>query len=132
VSYVVHIWQSPVPRDNDHAWEIIGQLCEEMDRGATTTPQALVQFVAQITARYPNSRDLPPEQRHDDEHRVWGQQVEADGPMLALGILSWWVSRVQPFVVETANRLGLVCYDMQCGGLHLPPDQSSEAEQPHD
>jgi hypothetical protein len=25
-------------------------------------------------------------------------------------------------VVQEANRLGLVCYDMQLGKLYLPPD----------
>jgi hypothetical protein len=32
---------------------------------------------------------------------------------------------VQPFVVEEANRLGLVCYDMQLGKLYQPAEPSA-------
>jgi hypothetical protein len=118
MSYVVHIWQSPTPRDSQHAWEIVERLSEE--RGAGGPPPALVQLVERITARYPNWADLPDDQL-DDEHIVWVDgRVQARGPLLVLGICSGWIERVQPFVVEEANRLGLVCFDMQLGKLYLP------------
>jgi hypothetical protein len=131
MSYVVHIWQSPVPRDEDDAWAIIDRLVKEGDGGIIPTPPALDRFIARITARYPNWGDLPPDEL-DDERTVWTDgQIGASGPLLVLGICSHWVDRVQPIVVQEANRLGLVCYDMQEGRIYGPLKGLGDARPGH-
>ena len=115
MSYVIHIWQSPVPRDLDHAWEIIEQLGADQEAGGNSIPPALVRLVDRITARYPNWGNLPDDEL-DDERQVWTDGVvKANGPLLALGISTDWLDQALPFVLEEASRLGLFCYDMQLG-----------------
>src|SRR5262249_56602971 len=100
----------------------------ERDAGHSTPRRALVGLVERLVARPPNWADLPDDQQ-DDEHTVWVDgRLRAPGPLLVLGITWGWCDRVQPFVVEEANRLGLVCYDMQLGKLYQPAEPGSAAD----
>jgi hypothetical protein len=119
MSYVVHIWQAPVPTNESQAWEIIEQL--EAEQGRCTTPglPTIVEFLKRITSRYPDLMDIPDEQV--DDLGVWtdGPMI-ASGPIEIVGIVRDRVDEVQPFVISVANELGLVCYDMQINKLYLP------------
>ena len=112
--------------DRESAWGTIQRITGLRGRGRGATPPALARLVEGILARYPNWADLPDELL-DDEHQVWSDgRIRADGPLLVLGICRAWVERVQPFVVSEANRLGLVCYDMQLGQVYLPAASDAE------
>lgn len=120
MSYVIHVWVAPVPHDPESAWEIVQRLAGLRGSSKGAPPPELVRFVERILARYPNWADLPDELL-DDEHQVWADgRLRVDGPLLVLGICRAWVERAQPFVVAEANRLGLVCYDMQLGRVYPP------------
>jgi hypothetical protein len=116
MSYVLHVWQSPLPRNEGESWEIIKRLLREQDEGLRQTPPALPEFLRRITARYPDLMDIP-----DDEDGVWSDgPMQAEGPIEIVGIRPSCVDEVQPFVVAQAVTLGLACYDMQIGRLYLP------------
>ena len=118
MSYVVHVWQSPVPRDANSAWNVICELVAERDRNPDALP-ILREFITRITGRYPDFMDLS--DGEIDEKGVWTDgPIEPSGAIEIIGIRTQFVDEVQPFVVQEANLLGLVCYDMQIGRLYLP------------
>jgi hypothetical protein len=118
MSYVVHIIQPPVPADDDAAWELMWEVAERENQGAV--PQVFQDLITRLTQRYPCICDLPDDQADDG---VW-----TDGPLrnnatpniTILGIRAGNLRAVQPFVVSTANALGLVVFDMQLGKVYRP------------
>jgi len=117
MSYVIHIWEEPVPTSLEHASELVGQLIRA-PKAAEPNPK-YVEAAKRLTAKYPFGEDPGV----DPEGEVW-----SDGPLRprrgeriwGVGLLSQYVSEVQPFVVSVSNQLGLVVYDMQLGKAYLP------------
>ena len=114
MSYVIHIWEEPIPTSLEHAGELIAELIRA-PKTAEPNPK-YVEAAERLTAKYPFEQDLGV----DPEGEVW-----SDGPLMprrgdriwGVGLLSQSASEVQPFVVTVANQLGLVVYDMQ---IHPP------------
>jgi len=117
MSYVIHIWEEPIPTSLEHAGELIAELIRA-PKTAEPNPK-YVEAAERLTAKYPFEQDLGV----DPEGEVW-----SDGPLMprrgdriwGVGLLSQSASEVQPFVVTVANQLGLVVYDMQIGRAYLP------------
>ena len=117
MSYVIHIWEEPIPTSLEHAGELIAELIRA-PKTAEPNPK-YVEAAERLTAKYPFEQDLGV----DPEGEVW-----SDGPLMprrggriwGVGLLSQYASEVQPFVVTVANQLGLVVYAMQIGRAYLP------------
>src|SRR5262245_55787430 len=111
MSYDLSILRAPVPDDDAAAWKLMYEIAEAQPEGEV--PQVFHQLIDRLTKRYPCICDLP-----DDEvdNGVW-----SDGPLrnnathaiTELGIGFSRVEEAQPFVVQTANDLGLVVFDPQ-------------------
>jgi hypothetical protein len=126
MSYSVHIWEVPVPSSLDEATQIIfrqssnsaSEVETDVSSAQVEQPGTSPTFIAlaeRLTARYP----------FDDENFAdcaWNEDpldgVSASG-IWVLGINSD-IFEVQPFIVSTANQLGLCVYDMQEGKAYLP------------
>jgi hypothetical protein len=116
MSYTVAICVPPVPNDDRTAWR---QLDGRIERTGPV-PEAFQEFLARLTARYPCICDLPEDQIDDG---VW-----SDGPLRnnlgheasVLGMVYSRVEEVLPFLIETANALGLVVFDWQTNRIHRP------------
>ena len=117
MGYVIHIWEEPVPTSLEHADELVGELIRA-PKTAVPNPKN-VEAAARLTAKYPFEEDP----WADPEGEVW-----SDGPLTprrgeriwSVGVLSQYLSEVQPFVVSVSNQLGLIVYDMQLGKAYLP------------
>jgi len=114
MSFVIHFWETPLPRSVAEAESILGQLVRRTDR----VPQpALDSLVKALLDRYPRDIDS------DDEDPVWTDTLSGPRealPYESIGIATAHVDEVIPFTVKTANGLGLVVYEPQSGIVFLP------------
>jgi hypothetical protein len=108
MSYNVAICTPPVPADDKAAWEALDSLINEQG----TPPPVFRELHDALTARYPCICTLPDDKV--DEEGVW-----SDGPLwndfshraAVLGMIWSRVDEVLPFLVRTANSLGLIVFD---------------------
>jgi hypothetical protein len=131
MSYVIHIWQTPIPTSVLQADKICDRL---QDKEGRQNPR-FIELAKRLSQRYPCRSQMTGDE--DDEEGVWLDEP-LDGispnPVLALGIRSDYVMEVMPFVAETANALGLTVYDTQLGECYLPSGQvlTMPGQQPMD
>ena len=115
MSFVVHIWEYPAPRDSAEAELILETL--EGARGPQNP--RFIELAQRLTAEYPCITTL--DDAEAEERGVW-----SDGPLdgitesgvYGLGILSQHIDSVFPFVCDKANELGLNAYEMVSGSIH--------------
>lgn len=116
MSYIVHLWERPVPLGLAEALEVHARLAR---LGGTPHPR-LLGFVAGLTARHP---DIDTLDDADDSAGVWTDGPLANnvrGPLLSLGVQTHAIDTVVPWVVAEAQAHGLVVLDEQAAQLHLP------------
>jgi len=116
MSYNVAIVVPPMPFDDLAAWESVDGVIEQEG----PRPAVFQELHDRLTARYPCMCSVPEDQIDDT---VW-----SDGPLLnnfghraaVLGISYSRVEEVLPFLVETANVLGLVVFDWATESVYRP------------
>lgn len=114
MSYTIAICVPPVPESDEAAWKELDGLIEQQGE----VPAEFRTLIADLTSRYPCICDLPNDKIDDG---VW-----SDGPLrnnaghkaTVLGLAFSRADEVLPFVVATANRLGLVVFDWQTNRIH--------------
>ena len=116
MSYNVAICIPPVPEEDDVAWQAVDGMIDSPG----TPPPVFRHLHDLLTARYPCICTLP-----DDkvEEGVW-----SDGPLwndfgyraAVLGVIWSRVEEVLPFLVRTANSLGLVVFDWGGPTIYRP------------
>lgn len=114
MSYTVAICLPPVPAADAEAWTQVDALIDEEG----PVPPVFHELITRLTARYPCICDLPDDQVDDG---VW-----SDGPLrnnaghkaTMLGLVFSQVEEVLPFIIDTANDLGLVVMDGQTEQIH--------------
>jgi hypothetical protein len=107
MSYNVAIVISPVPTDDVEAWAAVDRLIRQQG----PRPAVFQELHDQLTARYPCMCSVPDDQI---DNTVW-----SDGPLInnflhRAAVLGMSYSRddeVLPFLIGTANALGLVVFD---------------------
>jgi len=124
VSYIVAIWEQPrtLPLPGDPA--SASALMEMLYRVHPGPNALLMEYVARITARFPNLGEC------DDAECVWSDgplSGDGDEAVLNLGLQGDKCHRAMPFLVETARALGLSVFDAQEGKAFFP-DGSSVGE----
>jgi hypothetical protein len=83
------------------------------------TPRVYLELIDRLTTKYACICDL-----EDENDAAWSDgplRNNAEPGMVILGLNPERVSEVLPFVVKTANDLGLVVFDEQEGRIHRPP-----------
>jgi hypothetical protein len=114
MSFNVAVVCSPVAVDDRRAWD---QLDEQVQ--APGEPDfRLTDFISALTMRYPCICELADE---EVDEGVW-----SDGPLhrnagnraAVLGIVYSKVYEVLPYLLETADRLGLTVFDFQNHTIH--------------
>jgi hypothetical protein len=114
MSYNVAVVIPPVSSDDTQAWATVDSLIEE--EGAR--PPVFQELHDRLTARYPCMCAVPEDEIDDT---VW-----SDGPLInnflhraaVLGMSYSRVDEVLPFLIETANGLGLVVFDWATETVH--------------
>lgn len=120
MSYSLLIVEPPVPATDAEAWAWI-EARQEREPGTGPVPSAYHELIDRLTARYPCPCDLPDNEVDD---AVWsdGPVRNNAGPLLTHLGISWpRVAEVTPFVVSTAQALGLTVFDPQDAQVHRPP-----------
>jgi hypothetical protein len=116
VSYDLAICTPPIPSRDNEAWEVLDGLLKTEG----PPPEALRELHDRLTAKYPCICTLSDD---DVDDGVW-----SDGPLwndfgnraAHIGIVYSRVGEVLPFVVKTANALGLVVFDWAGPSIHRP------------
>jgi hypothetical protein len=118
MSYVVQVWEQPVPTSVQDADRINSQLHGER---CAQNPK-FVELANRLMERYPG---LTLDDGESDEacEDVWTDGAldgQCDQPVYGLGVQTEHLDTALPFVFETAAALGLVVYDPQAGEVRLP------------
>ena len=119
MSAILYIWKTPVPKGSDSAIEA-EQIVEELLTKEGDFPQLYVDFINDLTLKYPDITELSDDEVDDSP---W-----SDGPLInnatpglcTLGLVWSGYEEAAPFVFETAKKHGLVAYDPQEGIVHFP------------
>jgi hypothetical protein len=114
MSYVLHLWEQPVPASLAEADQIHTRLSAER----TGQNPKFIELAKRLTERYPCMTSLD-----DDEDGAWSDgplDGKTDTPVYSLGVQIAMLHEVVPFVAATAIALGLVVYDTQAAEVHLP------------
>jgi hypothetical protein len=117
MSYNVAICTEPVPSKDEEAWHAVDSLIDAKGE----PPEVFKELHDRLTRRYPCICTL-----RDDRVDVDG--VWSDGPLwndfghraAVLGMVYSRVEEVLPFLVETANDLGLVVFDWSGPSIYRP------------
>jgi hypothetical protein len=119
MSYVLQIWESPIPSSVQEADEINDRL---QDLEGPQNPK-FIELAKRLTQRYPCITQLTGDEEEGYENGVWSVGP-VDGittnPVYGIGVSSDYLTEVLPFVTQTANALGLILYDTQAGQVNLP------------
>ena len=115
MSYVIQVWEQPVPAAFEDAEDILDRLFRE---GADKPSAKLDQLVKTLWARYPKDLET------DSNDPVWADTFSKDGreplKVETLAIATPHLDEMVPVVAKTATALGLVAYDPQYGTVYLP------------
>ncbi len=127
MSYTVDLIVSKLPSSNDEAWKHVEALRESYYEDKREKAPELLALHGVLTARYPCLCS------YADDDPCMDESPWADGPMIGnfaneMGMLAISFSRVEevvPFIVESANALGITVADGQTGDIHRPAGQPS-------
>lgn len=116
VSYNVAIVIPPIHACDSEAWDAVDALIE----AEGMRPSLFEDLHDKLTARYPCICDLPDDEIYEG---VW-----SDGPLIdnfghraaVLGISYSRVDEVLPFLIFTANAMGLAVFDWATAKIHRP------------
>ena len=116
MSYNVAICTEPIPANDEEAWRAIDSFIEAKGE----PPEVFRQLHDRLTRKYPCICTLSDE---DVDDGVW-----SDGPLwndfghraAVLGVVYSRVDEVLPFLVKTANDLGLVVFDWGGPRIYRP------------
>jgi hypothetical protein len=121
LSYNLAVVIPPISSNDGEAWKMLDALIDEQG----PTPSVFQELHDRLTAKYPCMCSVPDDQIDDT---VW-----SDGPLIdnfqhraaVLGMSYSRVDEVLPFIIETANALGLVVFDWATKSVHRPQSASA-------
>lgn len=117
MSYVLHLWEHPVPASVAEAEQIHTRLCAE--RAGQNLK--FIELATRLTGRYPCMTTLEDDDGIEEVARSDGPlDGETDSPVYSVGVQPAMLGKVVPFVAATAGAIGLIVYDMQAAEMHLP------------
>jgi hypothetical protein len=116
MSYNVAICTQPISVDDDSAWQALDGLIDSKG----PVPDVFKELYDRLTARYPCIYTLSGD---EIDNGVW-----SDGPLwydfghraAVLGMVYSSVSEALPFVVQSANALGLTVFDWGGPAIYRP------------
>lgn len=115
MSYIIHVWEHPVPTTAEQADAILDDLFK---RSAANPCRKLDDLLELLWDRYP--RDLA----SDRADPVWADTFSKDGrepsPVETLAVTTAYLDEVIPVITAATAALGLVAYDPQLGTVYLP------------
>jgi hypothetical protein len=115
MSYIIHIWETPVPSTVEEAEALHQQLASQK---APQNPK-FITLASKLTACFPGDTAM----NDDDDDAVWTDGA-IDGltgqPVYGIGVRTDALERVLPVLLRLARDSQLVVYDMQAARLYRP------------
>lgn len=118
MSYIIHIWEIPVPSTVEEAEALHQQLASQK---GPQNPK-FITLARKLTACFPGVTAMD----DDDDDAVWTDGALdglTDHPVYGIGIRTDTLERVLPVLIRMARELRLVVYDMQAARLYRPDGQ---------
>ena len=119
MSYILHAWSAPAPRDLAESLHILDRL----QRLTARPDAALDEFSSALLAAHPCAVG--------DAGDVWldtSLLQEPRGPVLVFGVQSHALTRALPGIVASAASTGVVLHDPQAGVTFVPDGSALTAE----
>ncbi len=117
MSYVVQLWESPVPDSLDQACEMLERLSEE--GVPAPAPDKFRALIARLVAHFPQEVGAA-----DPNGPTWlvpaPPRLEWDGAVFSLALYGDGPAELIPVLEDEAQALGLVLLDEQAGTVQLP------------
>lgn len=113
MSYDVAVWDGARPADDEQALHEYEVLWERYEDAGEPPSQRILDYIASLTARYPDLTDLPDEDVDDSPWADGPLTGNVMGPFFYFALVYSMVDEVLPFIAATARRHGLVCFDPQ-------------------
>ncbi len=118
MSFDLGVWYSSRPFTAKEADERYVALSKNGDVTRLIEPhQSVAEFVAALTAQYPQIDDVPEDKI---DACPWTVEFDLSKGHATMPIMWSRVDDVAPFVMELAEKHGLVCYDPQARKVYLP------------
>lgn len=118
MSYIIHIWEIPVPSTVDEAEALHQQLASQK---GPQNPK-FITLANKLTACFPCVTAMD----DDEDDAVWTDGALdglTDQPVYGIGVRTDALERVLPVLIRQARELQLVVYDMQAARLYRPDGQ---------
>ncbi len=119
MSYIIHIWETPVPSTVEEAEALHQQLASQE---APQNPKFII-LASKLTACFPVAMSMDGD---DGDDAVWTDGAIdglTDQPVYGIGVRTDALVRVLPVLLRLARVLQLVVYDMQAARLYRPDGQ---------
>lgn len=118
MSYIIHVWDTPVPSTVAEAEALHQQLARQK------VPQnpKFITLASKLTACFPGVTVMD----DDEDDAVWTDgplDGLTDEPVYGIGVRTDALERVLPVLIRLARELQLVVYDMQAARLYRPDGQ---------
>lgn len=117
MSYIIHIWEIPVPPTVEEAEALHQQLASQK---GPQNPK-FIALASKLTACFPGVTSMD-----DDDDTVWTDGALdglTDQPVYGIGVRTDALERVLPVLIRLTRELRLVVYDMQAARLYRPDGQ---------
>jgi len=118
MSYIVHVWESPVPATVEEAEALHQQLAGQK---GPQNPK-FITLASKLTACFPGVTVMD----DDEDDAVWTDGALdglTDHPVYGIGVRTEALEGVLPVLIRLARELQLVVYDMQAARLYRPDGQ---------
>lgn len=118
MSYIIHIWEIPVPSTVEEAEALHQQLASQK---GPQNPK-FITLARKLTACFPGVTAMD----DNDVDAVWTDGALdglTDHPVYGIGVRTDALERVLPVLIRLARELQLVVYDMQAARLYRPDGQ---------
>ena len=118
MSYIIHVWDTPVPSTVAEAEALHQQLARQK---GPQNPK-FITLASKLTACFPGVTVMD----DDEDDAVWTDGALdglTDQPVYGIGVRADALERVLPVLIRLARELQLVVYDMQAARLYRPDGQ---------
>jgi hypothetical protein len=123
VSYDIAVWEGDRPANDAAALETYNELWARYEDTDEPASDRILSYIEELTAKYPDLDDLPDDDVDDSPWADSPLQRNVMGPFFYFALVPSKAGETVPFIVETARRHELVCFDPQQVKLLSPEAQ---------
>lgn len=123
MSYDIAVWEGERPANHAAALETYNEMWARYEDTDEPASDRILSYIEELTAKYPDLDDLPDDDVDDSPWADSPLQGNVMGPFFYFALVPSKADETVPFIVETARRHELVCFDPQQEKLLWPEAQ---------